>query len=736
MFKNLRRNNSVSGRKRALSSLPTPLEASVAIGNSDYALKCHRIMELYWSIRDLGVQAVFDVPRVVVIGGQSSGKSSLVEAVSGITVPRDSGTCTRCPMDCSMSSDASSWSCTLSLSREFDKEGNRLSMPRIEPFGPVIEDKALLELWIRRAQSANLSPHRPMSDFYSMTEIELKNNDDPEILPFSKNAIHIRLKDPNATDLTFVDMPGLIQNADEAIIALVRNLVENYIAMPNTLIVVAMPMTDDIENMQALALAKDPKVDPYKQRTIGVLTKPDTLGDGSRGRRDAWRKLLYPQQDEERVDKHGYYCVRLLHDDERSRAVSKFEAERISAQFFETVEPWCSIADRSRFGIPNFVKSISKLLIELIEKNLPSLQNAVNNELSNVQSELRNLPRLSTNDPTTDVMVCIHNFCKAITSDEEPGVHQLKLIQDNRYRYFTFKHDIEMTSPNFYPFENVHPISSRLNVQSQCEPRALADVREVIKKSIAWELPGNIPYKATQTLTLQYTSLWKQPSLLCFDDIVDNTRDFINVLLQENFGRYKELERYMRGFVFSEYEAHVQKTRRILERYIEHESTPMYTLNDSYTKEKATWVSKYKSMCAGFNSYPSPAYINAGSWDPLHILYHFPPPAPTNRPAASTWDDEINLISGVQAYFQIAHKRFIDYIPLTIEHELNQRFATSIHQTVLNAFVKKVQSGEVDLQDLVKEDPVVERKRKDLEDRKARLTQIKHKIDCFFSGGK
>lgn len=111
-------------------------------------------------------------------------------------------------MDCSMSSDAIAWSCTLSLSREFDKEGNCLAIPTIEPFGSVIKDKSLLELWIRRAQAANLSPHRPMSDFYTMTDSELKSNADPEILPFSKNAVHIRLKDPNATDLTFVDMPG------------------------------------------------------------------------------------------------------------------------------------------------------------------------------------------------------------------------------------------------------------------------------------------------------------------------------------------------------------------------------------------------------------------------------------------------------------------------------------------------------------------------------------------------
>jgi len=36
-----------------------------------------------------------DIPSVVAIGWQGTGKSSLIEAISGITLPRASGTCTR-----------------------------------------------------------------------------------------------------------------------------------------------------------------------------------------------------------------------------------------------------------------------------------------------------------------------------------------------------------------------------------------------------------------------------------------------------------------------------------------------------------------------------------------------------------------------------------------------------------------------------------------------------------------
>lgn len=43
----------------------------------------------------LSVQTDIDLPQIAVIGNQSAGKSSLIEAISGITLPRASGTCTR-----------------------------------------------------------------------------------------------------------------------------------------------------------------------------------------------------------------------------------------------------------------------------------------------------------------------------------------------------------------------------------------------------------------------------------------------------------------------------------------------------------------------------------------------------------------------------------------------------------------------------------------------------------------
>jgi len=108
-------------------------------------------------------------------------------------------------MECTLSSDAQSWSCTLEIRKEYDSNGNRLSSIEREPFGNIIVDKSDVELWVRRAQAAVLNPQRSPSDFYNMSVDylrELSNN------KFSKNVVQINVKDPEATNLSFVDLPG------------------------------------------------------------------------------------------------------------------------------------------------------------------------------------------------------------------------------------------------------------------------------------------------------------------------------------------------------------------------------------------------------------------------------------------------------------------------------------------------------------------------------------------------
>jgi hypothetical protein len=67
-------------------------------------------------LRNCGIEGLIQLPKIALIGNQSSGKSSLIEAISRVKVPRAAAIYTRCPMEVILSrSDSESWKCTVSL---------------------------------------------------------------------------------------------------------------------------------------------------------------------------------------------------------------------------------------------------------------------------------------------------------------------------------------------------------------------------------------------------------------------------------------------------------------------------------------------------------------------------------------------------------------------------------------------------------------------------------------------
>ena len=124
--------------------------------------------------------------------------------------------------------------------------------------------------------------------------------------------------------------------------------------------------TDDIENQKAMSLAK--QVDPSGLRTIGVLTKPDTLTAGATRSKELWLDIL-EGRDLKHPLKLGYYCTRQPDDDERARGISGTDARAAEAAFFNNTAPWSTSGHQHRFGTTNLVSSISKLLTQIIRES-------------------------------------------------------------------------------------------------------------------------------------------------------------------------------------------------------------------------------------------------------------------------------------------------------------------------------------------------------------------------------
>jgi vacuolar protein sorting-associated protein 1 len=170
-----------------------------------YDLQSQKYIHVVQKLRTCGLEEVIKLPKIAVIGNQSAGKSSLLEAISQIRLPRASGTCTRCPMEIALRrGDPENWSCTVSLRFENSKHGS------IE-FGTTTSKDAVTDL-LRRAQLAILNPNAKVEDFYNLTEIQCK--DYSKALNFSKDIVVLEIIGADV-DVTFVDLPGIIARTDK-----------------------------------------------------------------------------------------------------------------------------------------------------------------------------------------------------------------------------------------------------------------------------------------------------------------------------------------------------------------------------------------------------------------------------------------------------------------------------------------------------------------------------------------
>ncbi|KAJ7735808.1 P-loop containing nucleoside triphosphate hydrolase protein [Mycena metata] len=576
------------------------------LSESQYAHHRKELLALMSQLRSVGAQGELDLPRISVIGNQSAGKSSVVEAISGIKVPRDAGTCTRCPMECRMTSSTSLWSCKISIRVEFDTSG-RPQEVKEHQFGDVIMNKDEVELALRRAQVAVLNPHLNFGSVLKMNAQELKDGiPGTTPLPFSRNVICVDLEGPDLTDLIFLDLPGIIQNAEPETVQLVEEMVVSHIRGNNCLILCALPMTDDIENQKALRLAR--QEDPECRRTIGVLTKPDLLSTGSKVR-DLWLDVI---EGRKHVLHHGYYCTRQPDDDERSRNISSTQARRAENEFFAETAPWSTSTQRDRFGTENLVSTLSTLLVQIINDRLPFIRQMASERMDECRRDLAAIPEKVVGEPATHMLNLLTAFCTEIRHYVDGQSDTSALIHERNEAFANFKTAINKTQPHFvarvpgqagdatYPIQiDDDPAPSATELISQNKTVYLTDIRTHLAKSITRELPGNIPFSAKKSLITAFQSTWLDCAAHCFNLVKHSMLALLMRCIGEKFGRYELLQARLTTCITDLAARYYDTCGSFLMAMLEVEKMP-FTQNDHYLSASTEkWLSRYKDERAG-----------------------------------------------------------------------------------------------------------------------------------------
>ncbi|CAO1614997.1 unnamed protein product [Sympodiomycopsis kandeliae] len=390
--------------------------AQDAISSTKFSKSVIHLMD---DFRACGVPLDLDVPTIAIIGNQSSGKSSVIEAICGAPLPRASGTCTRCPTEIRLITSSDDWKCKIALRAETDTAGNRLEKIREEPFGEIITSPDDVADRLRRAQLAVLSPDQdPKAFLYG----DLAKRTKEITQSFSTTTICLTISGKECINLSFIDLPGIITNVAEGEslgdVQLIEQLVRTTIAKQNTVILLTINASDDIQNQSGFKLARE--ADPHGKRTIGVLTKTDLIQEGDSER---WLKMLMGH---EKSFTTKSYAVRNPAPKELLDKISFQEARKLEKAFFAK-EPWSTLpmAIRARLGISNLARELSEYLEKFIRKCLPNLGATLEDELEKTTSRLNAMPpRVAPEEAMLHLTNLCADFCKKLDGSVKDGIEE------------------------------------------------------------------------------------------------------------------------------------------------------------------------------------------------------------------------------------------------------------------------------------------------------------------------
>ncbi|KAM4604396.1 dynamin-2-like isoform 1-T1 [Polymixia lowei] len=390
------------------------------------------INKLQDAFSSIGQSCNLDLPQIAVVGGQSAGKSSVLENFVGRDfLPRGSGIVTRRPL--------------------------------------------ILQLVNNIAEYAEFL-HCKGRKFVDFDEVRLEIEAETDRITGSNKGIsaipiNLRVYSPNVLNLTLIDLPGMTKVAvgDQPVDIehQIRDMLMQFITKESCLILAVTPANTDLANSDALKISKE--VDPQGLRTIGVITKLDLMDEGTDARDILENKLLPLRR--------GYIGVvnRSQKDiDGRKDIRAALAAER---KFFLSHPAYRHMAER--MGTPHLQKALNQQLTNHIRDTLPGLRSKLQSQLLSLEKEVEEYKNFRPDDPTrktkallqmvqqfgVDFEKCIEGSGDQVDTSNLSGGAKINRIFHERFPFELVKMEFdekELRKEISYAIKNIHGVRTGL----------------------------------------------------------------------------------------------------------------------------------------------------------------------------------------------------------------------------------------------------------------------------------
>ena len=526
------------------------------------------IINLIDQLRAVGIEKDIQIPQIAVMGDQSSGKSSVLESVSGIPFPRGSGLVTRCATELRMKKapQGTAWSATIKLSWSQPQPSSAGKVDSYEEIGERIS-KLTEALLLARGTHATFE---------------------------AEHSIVIDLIAPNVPDLTVIDLPGIVrtqvtgQTGD--VMKDVDHLLDRYLKQERTIILCVIPSNVDIATVDILERAH--KVDPEGVRTIGVLTKPDTIGEGNE------EEVLQVVQGLRKPLKLGYLMVKNRSQKQIDDGITLIDARDLEMSFFNHHSHFSTV-NASFFGVENLMSRLTSVLVARIQEGLPSMRKEISMLKEKTVGELNEMGQAPPTDEAEvrAMMIKLSQQVSGIMGEAVKGEYSNGIFGSS---------DMRMMA-QIRADDGPHEVFRKAVLA--CKPIAEWEV-ECLRKQIASmrgrELPGFLNWKVFDLLLKQAVRLWKEPALKLLQSIKVIVENVCDAVIETAVPQYRSLAAGMKQIVQNEVEKRSTFVRKtILEQWLSVESDA-FTLQveffELYNQKKVErFQQAFDQMSAGPN---------------------------------------------------------------------------------------------------------------------------------------
>ncbi|KAJ1441760.1 P-loop containing nucleoside triphosphate hydrolase protein [Ochromonadaceae sp. CCMP2298] len=305
------------------------------------------------------------------MGDTSSGKSSLLSALSGILLPANDQITTRCPTRLRME----------------NAEQRRASISVRWQFTSGYKSEAAYKL-------THLSEEKDGASFYSNITSEIEKAQkaiiDTSKLEVTRDIIEVEYCGPDCYNLTLTDLPGIVRVAGKgesaSIIVDIQLLIKEYLENERCVVLAVVPANVDFHNSGIMADAE--KYDPTTRRTIPVITKPDLIDKGAEG---GVLKLLLGEMT--CTFQMGFHMVKCRGQAQLNEGVTLEQGVEKEAQFFKNEDPWRKESEKRAdlFGVPALRRKLEALQMRMIQESIPSILRDIESEREGARGEVKRL---------------------------------------------------------------------------------------------------------------------------------------------------------------------------------------------------------------------------------------------------------------------------------------------------------------------------------------------------------